>query len=274
MQIRWQWRFKGDICWCGGREGTLGLKMVAAILQQNSISEPESSCKRQRRRYPSWNDAFWPTAKAWQREHRLLLLFSLVQNVPFVSFQDLESCLKCHTSRSSCCVNMEVHSAAEGGTPPHPHLTHLLIYGTKRSPSTPGSPLLLYLPAATYDTQDADWWCPQVPHGEHTSPSPAVVANYYLWVWWPFLTTFLPSPVTRAQGGYKSSRRCCSNRRLLWTTNASATGWKKEELNNQLLFKGKSKRYGAEVWSNIPADHQSAESTAWWRHVCTKTLGE
>lgn len=63
----------------------------------------------------------------------------------------------------------------------------LLIYGTNKwSPSTPGSPLLLYLPAPTYDMVDADWWCPEVLHGEHTTPSPAVVTNYYLWVWWPF----------------------------------------------------------------------------------------
>lgn len=87
-----------------------------------------------------------------------------------------------------------------------------------------------------------------------------------------FLTTFLPSPVTGAQGGYKSSHWCCSNRRLLWATNASNRGGKKLLLfllNNQLLFKGTSNRCGAELWSNITADHQSTQSTASWRHVCT-----
>lgn len=58
---------------------------------------------------------------------------------------------------------------------PHPH-----------PPSLHPVTLLLWLPAAAYDRLDADWWCPEVLHEEHTSPSPAVVTNYYLWVWWPF----------------------------------------------------------------------------------------
>lgn len=58
---------------------------------------------------------------------------------------------------------------------PHPH-----------PPSLHPVTFLLWLPAAAYDRLDADWWCPEVLHEEHTSPSPAVVTNYYLWVWWPF----------------------------------------------------------------------------------------
>ena len=66
----------------------------------------------------------------------------------------------------------------------------VLIYETNKwSPSIapPGhlscSASLLQPVTCWMLTDDA----PEVlPHEEHTSPSPAVVTNYYLWVWWPF----------------------------------------------------------------------------------------
>lgn len=66
----------------------------------------------------------------------------------------------------------------------------VLIYETNKwspSISPPGhlscSASLLQPVTCWMLTDDA----PEVlPHEEHTSPSPAVVTNYYLWVWWPF----------------------------------------------------------------------------------------
>ena len=66
----------------------------------------------------------------------------------------------------------------------------VLIYETNKwSPSIPPpghlscSASLLQPVTCWMLTDDA----PEVlPHEEHTSPSPAVVTNYYLWVWWPF----------------------------------------------------------------------------------------